>query len=33
MVVFPQPEGPSMAVKVLGENFPEHDLSICLTPS
>lgn len=33
IVVFPQPEGPSMAVKVLGENFPEQDLSISLTPS
>ena len=35
MVVLPQPEGPRMAVKVLGENFPEHCFRIlfCLGSS
>ena len=28
IVVFPQPDGPTIAVKVLGENFPEHGLRI-----
>ena len=33
IVVFPQPDGPTIAVKVLGENFPEHGLRMikCLT--
>jgi hypothetical protein len=33
IVVFPHPDGPSMAVNVLGENFPEHYLRILFFPS
>lgn len=33
MVVFPQPEGPRMAVKVPGLNLPVHDFKISLMPS
>lgn len=33
IVVFPQPEGPTIAVKVLGENFPEHGFRIFFFPS
>ena len=32
MVVFPHPEGPKMAVKVLGEKRPVHGFRIYLTP-
>ena len=32
MVVLPDPEGPTIAVKVLGENFPLHSFSIFFTP-
>jgi hypothetical protein len=28
MVVLPHPEGPKIAVKVLGENLPVHSLRI-----
>lgn len=30
IVVLPQPEGPTIAVKVLGSNFPEQGLSMVL---
>mgnify|MGYP006897122317 CR=1 FL=1 len=33
MVVLPQPEGPRMAVKLLGENLPVQGFKICLTAS
>lgn len=31
IVVFPEPEGPNIAVTVLGENFPEHYFKIVLS--
>ena len=30
IVVFPQPDGPTIAVKVPGENFPEQGFRIVL---
>ncbi len=31
IVVLPHPDGPNMAVTVLGENFPEQSFKIVLT--
>ena len=31
IVVLPHPDGPTTAVNVLGENFPEHGFRIFLT--